>query len=230
MAKQLRVISDEDWMVLKKLVEQNRNTLQNPANRPSSIGQYLAGDDSMAPEVYIALPPSGGIPALDSITAGTSSDNPPAEGDRPGHAVCTIYQIVNGELKLMSGLTKTVYNLSESEIAQDWILIQRDKGGRWVAVQGGSGASTNIKRGKLSTTLASGSRISPVSAIVDLWEFDGTEWTETDPVQQETVYDDGMVGDSNSPLEVGTWIQIVKIGSYWFYDGHNCDPSTGTAS
>lgn len=136
---QIRVISEEDWAILRKVVELNRNIVQNSTNRPNT--QFLDGDDSMAPEVYIALPPSGGIPALDSITVGTSSDNPPAEGDRPGHAVCNIYQIVDGELKLISGITRTVYNLSESEIAQDWILIQRDKFGRWLPSQGGSGGT-----------------------------------------------------------------------------------------
>lgn len=142
MPVQLRVITDEDWNILKKLVEQNRNQLQSPITRPTANSQFMDGDDSMAPEVYIALPPADGIPGLDSITVGSGTDNPPAEGDRPGHAECNIYRIVDGELKLVSGLTRTVYNLSESTIEQDWILIERDKFGTWVPVVGSRGGSS----------------------------------------------------------------------------------------
>lgn len=146
MAKQLRVISDDDWEILKRLVESNRNLLQSPITRPTANGQYLDGDDSMAPEVYIALPPADGIPGLDSVATGTGSDNPPTEGDRPGHASCNLYRIIDGELKLMSGISRTVYNLSESTIPQDWILVQRDKAGKWIAVVGGSSGTANIIR------------------------------------------------------------------------------------
>lgn len=230
MTKQIRVISDDDWNVLKRIVSLNQNLQQTPLQRPSSMGQFLDGDDSMAPEVYIALPPFGGIPGLTSVAAGTSSDNPPTEGDRPGSALCTICKIVDGALIEVTGLSRTVYNISEADITQDWIVIERDKFGNWVPVSFTASTSVNIKRGKLATTLSSGSRISPTTGTIEVWEFDGTDWSETNPLQQLIVYDDGMIGDGNSPLALGTWIQIVKIGSYWFYDGHNCDPSTGTAS
>lgn len=227
MAIQVRVISDDDWNVLKRIVEANRNILQNTPNRPSTNSQNQDGDDSMAPEVYIALPPSGGIPGLASAASGSGTDNPPTEGDQPGTAICNVYRVAGGKLKLVPGLTKTVHNLSESEIDQDWILIERDKFGTWCPTSS-SLSPLSIKRGKLSSPLYSGSRVSPSISSLSVWTFDGVDWNDTD--QLLSIYDDGMLGAGNSPLPLGTWVQIVKINGYWFYDGHNCDPSTGTAS
>jgi hypothetical protein len=92
-----------------------------------------------APEVYIALPPEGGIPALTEFGTGTGTGSE-AE-DTPGSAVCSIWKInSNGVFQEMIGLTKTVYNLSREVIPQtingvdqNWIKIVRTKPGKWIA-------------------------------------------------------------------------------------------------
>lgn len=146
MSKQIRVISDADWEVLKRIVSANQN-LQQSSQRPLTNNQFRDGDDSMSPEVYIALPPDSGIPGLDSAASGSGSDNPPTEGDRPGSAICSIYRIINGELRPIPGLTKRVYNLSETAIESDWITVHREKTGIWLAsVGGGSSSSVEIVR------------------------------------------------------------------------------------
>ena len=104
----------------------------------------------MAPEVYIALPPSGGIPALQrTSSAGTGSGTATTaqEWDTPGKATCQIYKIVEDSARVpnliaISGLTKPVYNFSPSIVAQDWISIQRTKFGHWTPVVGGSGCES----------------------------------------------------------------------------------------
>lgn len=232
MSKQIRVISDADWEVLKRLVAANQNLLQS-SQRPLTNNQFRDGDDSMAPEVYIALVPAAGIPGLDSATSGSGSDNPPTEGDRPGSASCNIYKIIDGQLRPIPGLTRTVYNLSESTIDSDWITVQREKFGTWLASVGGGGSSSEviIKRGKTVSSIAIGSRHFTTSCQVEIWDFNTVteEWSQSNS-EFITMYDDGMIPNSESPLPSDTWVQIVKIGDTWFYDGHNCDHGVGTGS
>lgn len=231
MSKQIRVVSDADWEVLKRLVAANKDMLQS-SQRPLTNNQFRDGDDSMSPEVYIALPPDSGIPGLDSAASGSGSDNPPTEGDRPGSAICSIYRIINGELRPIPGLTKRVYNLSETAIESDWITVHREKTGIWLASVGGgsSAAEVVIKRGKTTDSIAIGARHFLTSCPVAVWDFDSTteEWTES--ATELTMYDDGMIPRTESPLPADTWVQIVKIEGVWFYDGHNCDPGIGTGS
>lgn len=149
MTKQIRVISDSDWEVLKRVVAANQNLQQTPANRPTDNSQFRDGDDSMSPEVYIALPPSGGIPALtyaDVSGSGTATGSP-GTGDAPGSAVCSIFRISNDLLVPVPGLIRRVYNLSSTEITDSWVTVYRTKFGAWVCgVSGGGGcASQNTK-------------------------------------------------------------------------------------
>lgn len=82
-----------------------------------------------SPDIYVALPPSGGIPAL--TLAGSS----PAAGDTPGSATCDIYRInSSGDLEAITGLDKTVYNFSLAKVQQWWIIVERSKQGKWVTV------------------------------------------------------------------------------------------------
>jgi hypothetical protein len=99
---------------------------------PSDSSRYSS-------EVYIAKVPSGGIPAL-VPAAGTAA----GEYDKPGFEVCDVYQVsyadsgTEFELTPISGLSYPVLNLQESEIAEGWILVVKEKGGKWVAcVSGG---------------------------------------------------------------------------------------------
>lgn len=99
---------------------------------------------SQAAEVYVALTPAAGIPAM--VVGGVSTDNPPK-------ATCAIYQILPdekaGTANRMMPVTYSsvdVYNVTSSAIAGSiWVLAVKDKYGNWVVagVAGtGGGAST----------------------------------------------------------------------------------------
>lgn len=134
------ILTDDDYRVLKELLTQFR--LGRVPGVSTRIGNLDTEMDYQAPEVYIALPPIDGIPALDkgNEIAGTGS----GERDVPGSAVCDIYQtIIHPTTKLpelwpVPDFTKLVYNLSGEDIAQDWVVIKRTKFGRWVVEPSGS--------------------------------------------------------------------------------------------
>lgn len=98
------------------------------ANLPEFPGQ--------SQDVYIAL-------VAETIPAATNNagDDIPArvEGDKPGSAMCDIYHIINGELKLM-GLQKRVHNLGDDDIESGWISVKKTKSGDWLADTGGGAA------------------------------------------------------------------------------------------
>lgn len=137
----MHFLSDEDVSVLKQLI--NWWSTQSPSRRVR-----LSGDDEprlhQAPEVYIALPPLAGIPALAYETAvgtGTHSGTTPYPGDIPGSADCEIYKLINGSIQ-DAGFIRTVYNLSTQALKYQWFQVQRDKYGNWLAVIGGGGCDT----------------------------------------------------------------------------------------
>lgn len=125
-------LSFDDLVILRWLVQEKRKEQKSPINRQG----IAPGDDThQAPEVYIALPQeSTGIPAM-TRGIGTGSGGT----DTPGSATCDVYKIVDGELE-STGLSKEVFNLTDSAIPHDWILILRDKFGRWVVPPVGSAA------------------------------------------------------------------------------------------
>lgn len=101
----------------------------NAPNRPA-VGPW--DDVPQAPEVYVARTPAGGIPALVE-QAGTGI------ADQPGSATCRVYRLLpqagGKRLRPIPGLTKLVYNLSNSPIgAFRWVLVARDKLGDWFVV------------------------------------------------------------------------------------------------
>lgn len=113
-------------------------------SRGPSLVRY---DDSMdreewlAPEVYVARTPAGGIPALVGVritaTTGTSeaAEKDAGQDDIPGVAECAIYKKVTSEdgrprMEDM-GITKEVYNLFDRIPGNDWAVIARDKDGTW---------------------------------------------------------------------------------------------------
>jgi len=109
------------------------------------------GEDHQAPEVYVALPPADGIPGTDAVD--NYGDYDPYTGyaeyenNLVGSAECDIYRIVRDgshwRLEEVSGLSKTVYNLTDSVISQAFIPIMRDKFGNWIAGSTGGG-NTNL--------------------------------------------------------------------------------------
>lgn len=127
----LNVLSDVDITVLKALIKAQKDGIVNKG--PTVPGQGDFGDDQNTPEVYIALPPEGGIPAL--VMNGSS----PSDGATPGYADCKIYRIVHNRpddptIEELGIPEQTVYNLSTSIVGDStaWVVIKRDKLGSWI--------------------------------------------------------------------------------------------------
>ena len=115
----IKTLSDADIAVLKEIIRDVnvlRSNSQVKGHQPTS---------HQASDVYVALP-SNPIPAL-VPQSGT------ATGDMAGSMSCSIYQIdpATGELG-STGREEIVYNLTKQIIASNWIVITKDKFGRWV--------------------------------------------------------------------------------------------------
>jgi hypothetical protein len=119
------LLSEYDRQVLQRLLDDHGMSRIQHTPQEAILG---------APEVYVAKVQTspGSIPALVKAGAGESYDH-------PGYASCDIYQILPGvesenwDLTPISGLSYPVFNLSTSEIADDWILVIRSKSGHWIA-------------------------------------------------------------------------------------------------
>lgn len=129
-------LTDEQQRLLQECVDFVRNFQGNPRGR----APHRSLETQMSPEVYIAKAPSGGIPALSE-----------SGGDKiPGSAECDIYNIIfldeGPRLTQVGGFTKTVYNISDSDIEEGFLQIQRNKYGTWNPVIGGSSSSNAESR------------------------------------------------------------------------------------
>lgn len=117
------VLSAEDVAVLKDLLRWWRAQPENglPPKEQDRVNQ--------ASDVYVAKPPSSGIP--------------PRVDTKPGKATCDIYKIdKQDDLVAIPGLTKVVYNLSNTWIQSDYVSVEKLKSGKWVAgVEGGLGST-----------------------------------------------------------------------------------------
>lgn len=133
MAKKPKFLSEDDLRILQRVIDRERRQIIN-APALTSTERWDQGEDHQAPEVYVALPPSGGIPAS-TVT--------PISGDVPGSADCTIYQVLiesgTPRLRPITGLTKKVYNITDTAVSRVWTPVSRDKFGRWIALAGGGG-------------------------------------------------------------------------------------------
>lgn len=121
------MLSEDDRAWMQKVIQDYVDRLGNPTGRPDTTNE-----PPQAPETYIALTPSTGIPAIDqSGTTGTGTVSY-ALDDVPGSAVCRIYRLIRGTFRRV-GPTKLVYNLSRSALPGNaWILVTRDKFGTWI--------------------------------------------------------------------------------------------------
>lgn len=134
-------LSDNDVAVLRELVREWRGDRENQDRSPK-----YPENDHQAPEVYVALTPPGGIPALMEPGLGTGTGS----GNEANFASCAIYRLlpVDGNLTAFDlhpvfGLNHDVYNLSETAVAGDsWVLAVRDKFGVWWAVPTATGGTT----------------------------------------------------------------------------------------
>lgn len=144
------VISERDAVVIRSMLEQHRNRVQNPRNRTPSHIEDLPG-----PAFYVAKATTG-IPALSGGT-GTAPY-------QPGYAECEVYRLdeVQGTgtslLQELSdaGFTVTVNNLGSSAVATGaWFHPAQDKWGKWWAVASagdGSSAFSGASVGNVTNT------------------------------------------------------------------------------
>ena len=155
MPEQLFGLSTQDVAILQQLISIHKGQLANTPSRPPTERSWDEAEDHQAPEVFIAKPQtSGGIPRLLPAGTGTGTDQfgtteSGSAYDEPGKAECDIYKIltdsVSGdpELHQMTPFKQVVYNLSSTDLNQEWILIIRTKSGKWIASPtGGNGATT----------------------------------------------------------------------------------------
>jgi hypothetical protein len=189
------LLSKEDRSKLQKLIKEHDMSRVNHRGQDST---------PISPEVYIAKVQDdpGSIPALKPAGAD--------DYDHPGCAVCDIYQIMpsdsseNWDLMPISNFSQPVYNLSSSGIGKDWLLVIRDKAGRWIACVGGGG----IKH--CNATLSAALNSNDDTGTVDGLEMlDGSNFDESHPdyssgADELTVWngDFQWKGDDNAPCKI----------------------------
>jgi hypothetical protein len=134
------VLSEGDKELLKQVVEAYLGRVLGSTNRPDALQ-----DQGGAPEVYVAMTPEGGIPALTISGGGTGTSSATANEEAEavaGYEVCDIYRAnrEDGRMILIPTKTERVYNASATEVpGETWIVILRDKFGIWWATSLGSG-------------------------------------------------------------------------------------------
>jgi hypothetical protein len=147
--RNLYAFSENDARILREYLDIIKGRLNNTAGR-NDPEDYEG--EHQAPEVYIAVAPSGGIPAL-TIVPGTG----PGEYDIPGSAECLLHNIFtdddeeNPEVQPVEEFTQVVYNVYTTAIpAGTTFIAVRDKWGFWLAVPPpGAGTSSDIVYCKL---------------------------------------------------------------------------------
>lgn len=130
---ELYALNEKDQATLREMMREYKGRRQNTPSRTD-------GDDKfMAPEVYVARVPAGGIPAIDEGYTGTGTGTGSTLPDSPGSAVCAVYRVVvdaagTSALIRVFDLNKVVYNMSSHVVSgASWILVTRDKFGYWFA-------------------------------------------------------------------------------------------------
>lgn len=147
MAEKRYYLTERDRKRLDDLLDRFQRQVVNTTGRPGP-----PPDDHTAPEVYIALTPSDGLPGLGEET-GTGTGTAEGEGatgtgseqtectTTPGSAQCYIYRILQDpteptcgpSLQLVDVFPKTVYNVYTEDIpGNTYIVVWRDKFGSWV--------------------------------------------------------------------------------------------------
>lgn len=172
-------LTDEAAKALQQFVQQS---LLN--NRQGSDNFGADGVPPKAADCFVAYPKdSTGIPGL-------TGDGTTGTGNTvvPGSALCDIYALQEGGLDPV-GLEQTVYNLSDSALSQDWIVIHRTRHGSWVAGSTGNGG---VLWGVCSATYSAYATIE-----VDVYE--------------------GLPGGTNQAT--GTTVDAIAPGLPFTYDG-----------
>jgi len=150
--------------------------------------------------MYIAKPQtSDGIPAL-------TNDN------EPGKADCDIYRIDPDTEELVAvedddgnPVEKEVYNISEAPIGQDWILVEKTKHGKWVAIPGAT------VFGKLDEALEQGD-----SAVMSVY----AKLPLSDTGQNVDVYD--RLLEVGAELPINVWCVATRYCGRWYVTSAEC--------
>lgn len=118
-------LTEDDAQILREALTDFRLRNQGAGAQPTGVlGD--SGETIFTPEVYVALLPEAGIPAMTGTT--------------PGSASCTIYKtsVVGGvRVLVQTYFSQTVYNISETAIERsaergDFKIVWRDKYGQWL--------------------------------------------------------------------------------------------------
>lgn len=123
----LTTLSKETADEVLALVASAGFTRQFPYGRPDTTPQSI-----LAPEVYLAKAPEGGIPGSNAST-GTGTGT----GDLFNFADCQLYRTYLGDdgnqkAQQVASFTRRVYNLFEADVPEgQWCLVVRDKFGTW---------------------------------------------------------------------------------------------------
>jgi hypothetical protein len=118
----INLLSDADAQVLRDLLDRERSRVRAP-RRPTPV----EGDFGQSPEVYLALTPAGGIPAVHPSTGTTTAAT--------WYADCDIYRVNDANDLEAVGITRRVYNPNDVAIpGRELIVVARDKFGKWFSL------------------------------------------------------------------------------------------------
>lgn len=120
-------LTEAEILLLREMARDFRDKKTNKPVSESAEWGKTYGEDSQSPETYIAKPVSSTIPAL--------TDNGTTDEATVGEGEVEIYQIVDGVLQA-TGIIKTVHNLSDRAFQRDFLIITREKFGKWIVVTG----------------------------------------------------------------------------------------------
>jgi hypothetical protein len=153
-------VTPDERSALRRLLAWHRSRKLTTTGR----GAASPGVDvvhELAPEVYVARTPAGGIPALSegATTWGGTGTNTHAgtgtellEDDAPGYADdVQLWRLTDAHAAVPTlepydlGFTKRVFNLSTTAVAGNrWVVVKRDKSGAWWVETGAGGGSVNV--------------------------------------------------------------------------------------
>lgn len=217
------VLTGEERKLLQELLDKSRSGSNNRGFPLTQIDRTLG--------TYIAKP---------TETTGI----PPREDDVPGRAACNIYRIIldgTGEPSLVQASDielQYVYNISTSTISQDWVLVQQDRFGDWVACGGSpsdesSSSSSDLESDESGSGSVSdeGSGSEKSTAIVPAtWSPTGFTALFTDESPQPMFNDRAkfLVTSGESYIDIDPkFVEACEHGSIWVIAGCEDDVTVG---
>lgn len=165
------VLSESDREKFLLLWGEYAHKLPVPKNDRQAFPDH---EEHQAPEVYVARIPPGGISALSvGANTGTGTGTPATSDDVPGSTLCPIYQLItDGGIRLISiGVSYQVYNLSIEPVkAGRWVLISRDKYGKWF-ITGTVGEEEGEEPSGTGTGTGTGTTFTPGCDGITIYQY-----------------------------------------------------------